>query len=548
MEFYALLAVIGASALAGALASRASYPTVLGYMLAGALFVRLLGDKTDTGPALELLGQLGLAMVGFAIGVEMRLEQLERVSRSLAALMMLDVAVITAFWLSASHFLGLDVTQAIIFALITLCSSTAAVYKSLSTDERASWELRHVIYTALILQDFIVILAISMLGGGGIGLKPTTSSLVAVALFLIIYRYGRKGARVFASLVSQGEVYVATALSAVLVFSALAGFLGLSPLLGGLAAGLLFGLFAEQRLASRLHGLMELGLVAYFSTIGAKIGWIPATTLLAMLMLTLVSVFVRVFSFSTALWLSGFNLRESLRGGVLMAPLSEYGVVLAGAAVSSGYLSGGHLLVTLLLVIFSLILSKPAAFLAELMYPRLYRALPASLVNFVEGPLRSRYTRMAGALSEIAWALLKYLSLLGIVLAGLTLLCVKLPLHHSYELRAGLIAFGLALVLVFTRIATRRILRSRAASYWGSRREFRALLDMVLFLESALFSLIFAILGLQLLAHILTPLEEEPRATLLGKIATIVVLVSSMSAAIYDTLRVYSTYKKISST
>jgi CPA2 family monovalent cation:H+ antiporter-2 len=153
-----IILIVLAGLLGGLIAQRFGQPLLVGYILAGVL----VGPHT-AGPSvveihnIELLAEIGVALLLFALGIEISLKDLHPVRR--IALIGGPIQIVsTAFlgYVVATSFLGWNTQHAIWFGAMISLSSTMVVLKTLMAQGVAGTLASRVMIGLLIVQDLAV--------------------------------------------------------------------------------------------------------------------------------------------------------------------------------------------------------------------------------------------------------------------------------------------------------------------------------------------------------------------------------------------------------
>jgi len=242
-----LAIVVGLAVLAALLLHRIRLPPVIGFLAAGAIAgpngVELVADTED----IELIAEVGVILLLFAIGLEFSLSRLRFIWRAVAIGGSLQVGITVAA--TYALLIALDETpeRAVFFGLVFALSSTAIVLRAL--DARGELDAPHgrFIVGALIFQDLLVVpltLFVPLLAGeGGDVVSGLTIALAkAVGVFLAAAVAARWVIPRFFQLVDQTEsreVFLLAVLSVGVGLAWAMSEVGLSFALGAFLAGLL---------------------------------------------------------------------------------------------------------------------------------------------------------------------------------------------------------------------------------------------------------------------------------------------------------------------
>ena len=180
-EFLGLLFVIlGAAKLCGAAAQAIGQPAVLGELVAGVIIGKsALGIVDPANEVLHVLGELGVIILLFSIGLETDLIRLIRAGAASTAVAMVGVALPFALGYGICWLLGLTNLVAIVVGATLTATSVGITARVLSDLGQLQSAEGQVVLGAAIVDDVIglVLLTIvaSMTGG-----KPVTAAGIAV--------------------------------------------------------------------------------------------------------------------------------------------------------------------------------------------------------------------------------------------------------------------------------------------------------------------------------------------------------------------------------
>jgi monovalent cation:H+ antiporter-2, CPA2 family len=197
--------ILVAAFLGGLVAQRLGLPLMLGYIAAGIL----VGPHTG-GPTvgeihdIELLAEIGVALLLFAIGLHFPLEKLAPVRRVAVVGTMVQMALTIVFGYGLGRFLGFGWQEAVWFGALLSVSSTVVVLKTLSEGGFINTLSGRVMVGMLVVQDLAVvplIILLPELGNIGAGLSELGYAVLRAALFIagmVVF-----GARVFPWLMAR---------------------------------------------------------------------------------------------------------------------------------------------------------------------------------------------------------------------------------------------------------------------------------------------------------------------------------------------------------
>ncbi|MEZ4701225.1 MAG: cation:proton antiporter [Rhodothermales bacterium] len=358
MEFSILnlLFVLLAAWLAGILASRFGYPSVLGELLAGIVLGPPLLGWLDGGPALAVLAEVGILLMMFYIGMEIDPRELKKASMGgfLAAI----GGFITPFVLAY-----LAVVWAGGTAMAGVFVGIAAGVTSLATKSRILVDLQlldtriaHVMMAGALIADTLSLI----LFAGLMGVADTNALSVgalsivvlkAVVFFAVVILAGLKvfpwvGAQLRRFKSMEGPALFMFFVLVVLLFAELAEVAGMHGILGAFMAGLFLreqalGRAMAKDLVDRVR-VVSLGLLApiFFVTAGFAVSLEVFTTNLGLLAIIVVLATVGKIAGTALFYLpTGHGWREGLTIGAGMNGRGAVEIIVAQIGLAAGLIS-----------------------------------------------------------------------------------------------------------------------------------------------------------------------------------------------------------------
>jgi monovalent cation:proton antiporter-2 (CPA2) family protein len=376
-----LVALLAAAAIAVPLSRRAGFGSVLGYLLAGLAIgpsgLRLVTDVD----AIAQVAELGVVMLLFLIGLELRPQRLWVMRRAVFGLGAAQVAVSFAVLAALAHEAGIPWPGAVVLGAGLAMSSTAIVLPMLAERDLLATPAGRDGFAVLLFQDlaFIPLVAlVPLLGGAGIPDRlpwlEVARGAGAIAAILIGGRFLIRPAFRAIGGARTPEMFTTLALLTVVGAAALAHAAGLSMSLGAFLAGvLLSGSEYRHELQADIEPFEGLLLGFFFISVGMS-------AQLALLLhdpLGFLAAVVALLAAKTAVMfglgrLARLDAAEALRLAVALPQGSEFAFVMFAAAVGAGALAAAAADAATLVVALSMV-ATPLLFAASeaLLIPRL---------------------------------------------------------------------------------------------------------------------------------------------------------------------------------
>jgi CPA2 family monovalent cation:H+ antiporter-2 len=401
--------ILVAGLLGGILARLLRLPLLVGYVVAGVFVGPYTGGPTVVQIRdIELLAEIGAALLLFSLGLEVSFRDLQPVLRVAligGPIQILAVCGIGA--LAASYGLGLLPTEAIWFGAMISVSSTMVVVKILSAGGFTSTLASRVMIGLLVIQDLAVIpmlIILPQLGSPDSALTKLAGSFAIAAVSLVsVFLLGtRLLPRLLQFVLAWGarELFLVSVVTIGVGLGYAAHLVGLSFALGAFVAGLILSEseFSHQALSDVIPLRDVFGLL-FFVTVGMLLD--PAFALLhaAQIGIVVPAIFVgKALIIGGVTRLFGYRKMAPWIVGLGLSQIGEFSFVLARTGLSTGSLSKGTYDLALTCTIVTMALAPIVSGMA-LPLGRKFRTSPAVVgsVNELPGkhpPLLEKEGRM----------------------------------------------------------------------------------------------------------------------------------------------------------
>ncbi len=152
-----LVVILGFAVIVVIVFHRLSLPPIAGFILSGILVGPQGLGLIDDAQQVEVLAEIGVALLLFGIGVELALKKLQRLWRLAVAGGFLQVGLSTAATFAVCKMAGLKSSSAVIVGFIIALSSTAIVLRGLQQRGEVDAPHGRLILGILVFQDFSVV-------------------------------------------------------------------------------------------------------------------------------------------------------------------------------------------------------------------------------------------------------------------------------------------------------------------------------------------------------------------------------------------------------
>lgn len=325
-----------------------------GYILAGLLIGPHCLGLVTTKEHIDGLAVLGVALLLFALGVELSLKQIFTANKKVVVAGVLQVVftVLTGFFLSQAVGLTDSLAGALLFGSVCALSSTVVVTRVLGDRGELSSTQGSIMIGILIIQDLALVPIISLLsafssnyGASDIASGMFFAAVKAIVLIgVIILGATRVVPRILGKAARTGssEIFQLTVMSICLLTAVLSSGLGMSLELGAFLAGIMVSesIYGYQALAD-IHPMKDLFSIVFFVTVGMLInpGFVFTNWPLIVGFVTALFVIKTLITAGCArIAISSSQL--SLLVGLGLAQIGEFSFVLATLGKSMGIITG----------------------------------------------------------------------------------------------------------------------------------------------------------------------------------------------------------------
>ena len=372
--------ILVAALLGGLVAQRLGLPLILGYILAGIVVGPNTGGPTVSSVHdIELLAEIGVALLLFTIGLHFSLDELTPVRRVALVGTAVQMVLTIAFGYGLGRLLGFGWQEAVWFGALLSLSSTAVVLKSLSEQGVMGTLSSRVILGMLIVQDLAVvplIVILPELGNIGEGLSDLGVAALRAALFTaVMLAFGRRVlpwlmARVAAW--NSRELFLISVVAIGLGVGYATYLFGLSFAFGAFVAGLVLSQsdYSHQALAD-VEPLRDVFAMLFFVSVGMLLD--PAFLLenAGTVALVVLLVFaVKGIIFAGTVRAFGYGNIIPFAVGLGLFQVGEFSFVIARVGLDAGAITQRSYSVMLTTAVVTMALTPFAMRLAPLLYGR----------------------------------------------------------------------------------------------------------------------------------------------------------------------------------
>ena len=342
-----LISLLALSVSAVAVVSWLRLPSIIGYLFVG-LFVGphaigLIHHSETT----HLLGEIGVAFLLFAIGLEFSIPQFLKMRHVLIWLGGAQVLVGTISGTVIAMWIGMPLAPAIIVGGALSMSSTAIVIKQLT--DQGELTLRHgnlslgiLLFQDLAAVPFLVVIPLLAQEGEQAMLQVLGWALVKAAIvFAVMLFVGNRVLRPLFQRVANMQSPELFTLTVLFVSSCAAWFtnlVGLSLALGAFIAGMMLAETEfRHHIEHELRPFRDLLLGVFFITVGMQLDVVAITQQINLILLLVVGLVIGKGGLIILLaYVYNKNVRVASRVGIVLGHGGEFGLALLALAFANG--------------------------------------------------------------------------------------------------------------------------------------------------------------------------------------------------------------------
>ncbi|MDP3112252.1 MAG: cation:proton antiporter, partial [Thermodesulfovibrionales bacterium] len=184
-----LVIVLGVSALVVFLLHRLKIPSIVGFLVAGAIIGPYgIGVLKDVH-SIEIMAEIGVVLLLFTIGIEFSMARLIRIRKAVIAGGGIQVLLTITLSAAAAYLLTGNANRSVFFGFLIALSSTAIVLKMLAEKGETDSPHGRIMVGILIFQDLCVVplmLLIPSLSGEGINIADISIKMGKAVLIITV--------------------------------------------------------------------------------------------------------------------------------------------------------------------------------------------------------------------------------------------------------------------------------------------------------------------------------------------------------------------------
>lgn len=346
-----LALILMAGAITTLIFKKIKQPLVLGYIIAGFLvgphvhFLPTVADKEN----IEILAEIGVIFLLFTLGLEFSFKKLMRVGGAASITAFVEIAFITVAGYFAGKWMGWSMMDSLFLGGMLASSSTTIIIRAFDELGIKTKQYARIVFGVLVVEDIVVILLMVLLSTIAVTKQFEGSEIIFTVAKLLFFLALWFIAGIFllptllkkAKSLLDEETLLILSIGLCLGMVVLATQVGFSAELGAFIMG---SIIAETTSAEKVEHVTkpvkDLFGAVFFVSVGMMIdpqaimqyGW-------PVVIVTLLTLFGKLFSTTLGALLSGQPLKQSVQVGMSMAQIGEFAFIVATLGLSLGVIS-----------------------------------------------------------------------------------------------------------------------------------------------------------------------------------------------------------------
>jgi CPA2 family monovalent cation:H+ antiporter-2 len=327
---------------------RIKMPAILGYLILGIIVGPMGLDWISQGHTIELMAELGIVFLLFAIGLEVSLKRIISMRRSV--LWVGGIQVVTCMLVpgTIAYFLGMSWHTAFVASAALSLSSTAIVVRQLAEQNELLTRHGELSLAILLFQDLaavpflIIIPVLAASGASSLGMDLAwafVKGMIAIAALLMAGCWLLRPLFDEVAKAESPELFTLTTLLTALATAWVTYALGLSMILGAFLAGLVLAeTHHRHQIEHDIRPFRDVLLGLFFITVGMLLDFQILTQHWYWVVFLVVAIVVFKFIIISLVAdkVGHLSALESMKTGLILAHGGEFGFILLTLAITLG--------------------------------------------------------------------------------------------------------------------------------------------------------------------------------------------------------------------
>lgn len=420
----------------------ASVVGLVGLLLRQPLIVAFIGVGILAGPSvlnlvqstryISLMSEMSIAILLFLVGLKLDIKLVRSLGRVALATGLGQVAFTVAIGFLLCIGMGIGWMPSIYVAIALTFSSTIIIVKLLSDKREVDSLHGRIALGFLIVQDLVVVIAMVVLSGIGVGTQVENAMILTglglLGSLLVAYLFMRYVAeRLLRYAARSQELILVLTVGWAAGLGAVGHALGFGMELGGLLAGVTFASTSyRDAISAKLSGLRDFLLLFFFLGLGASLDLSTLGTEVARA--GVLSLFVLIGNPLIVLVIMmamKYRHRTGFLAGLTVAQISEFSLIFMAMGVSLGHVDDRYMGLVTLVGLITIAASTYMITYSHELYnaigrftPGFGRSLSTEESDPSEGLARANIDVLVVGMGRFGTAVAKHLSSLGLSVGG----------------------------------------------------------------------------------------------------------------------------------
>lgn len=344
--FFELSIVVAIATLLSIFMRIIKQPLIIGYIITGIVLGPFALNVVQPSDTLVAFSEIGIAFLLFIVGLNLNFKTLKDVGITalIAGISQVVVTFISVYFIS--KFLGFSGTSALYIGGALTISSTIIVVKLLLDKHDMETLYGKMAVALLLVQDFIVILALLLLSSSFDVQSVSTAAFSTLAkmvgaIAVIIFISNHFVPKILEFSAKSQELLFLFGISWVLLLASALSKLGFSIEMGALFAGIsLASSPFSLELGNKLKPLRDFFIILFFILLGSQMVFaLDSGIIIQILLLSLAVLLLKPIILMSIIGLMGYKKRIGFLTGISLAQVSEFSFILIILGMTMGHIS-----------------------------------------------------------------------------------------------------------------------------------------------------------------------------------------------------------------
>ena len=393
LTIMALMLVL--ASVASILFSKLRMPAIIGYLAAGIFIANFWGiPEGESNAVIELLSNIGLVLLMFAIGMELNIKKLKQSGAFTIMVAAVQLPLMVLCGYIAGSVLGWNMVESIFLGAVISGSSTAVVTAVLRANKKISKDTADTVILVTVMEDIGQVIILTMASPLLVGQSPTASGMLGLVLGIVIFMVASivLGLLVlprFLNWVSSRfsrEIILITALGLCFFLALLSTYVGLSMAIGAFIMGLIASQCKDAHMIERdIEPMKNTFMAIFFIDVGLKIHLADVgSSLMLAIFIFVVFVISKTITVVIAYFIGNKDFKTSFVSAMSLLAMGEFAFIISKTALDAGAVNNEFYTAVVLAALMSMILMPLFATHSTNAYDFLKKYTPRTVVGGIE--------------------------------------------------------------------------------------------------------------------------------------------------------------------